>query len=483
MLDNNHTELLNKNVKYILLFLAIIFFTLFSLILPIKEKYYLLIIISMVWLVTSYYIISKKNVISAYMIFLYSYYLYGLSAPISKIFFKLEFPRYSFNTFTLEKFGNVYAVGLIGIIVSATYIVNSYKIRSLINFDIEINIIRRVFNKNTYLPILLAFTASSFYIYSINSIGSINTIVLSKGTFYGMYGDLYFSFLNTPLSYAAIIIYIFTGDNSKKISLRGLLLILSFAPMIMIYTITGERSSILSLIIVWLICKYYYSGIKLHPRILFFTIILTIIFSFMLSVRSWLPAYVFGMEESKKLEISNIIKYINPAESEFHCGAGNFSTYIMKPQKMDNAITYFQIPINILPRWVLPFSKPTEISRRFNQIYHPDLEQKNIGVGFSSWVEGYMNGQEVGVFFHFLLIGLLTLLLDYSRRSSNNIVLIFLSISTVPLLVKLNRASFANLSSSIFENFVVWMLLLFIVLIINRSIIYKNSIIQTKKLY
>ena len=217
----------------------------------------------------------------------------------------------------------------------------------------------------------------------------------------------------------------------------------------------GERSTLLGLILVWFFSYTTFNKWRIKTKYILPFILLVLSLTFVYSARSWLPGYVLGLTEWRGVQAENFTNNLNPANAEFHAGSGNFLTYINDPGVFKEEFTYIDSVLHIIPRWALPFEKETEISIKFNRTYHEDLEVRNIRVGFSSWVEGYLNGKHFGVFLYFMFITFIALSLDRLRFNSTNLIFSFIPIAIAPLFIKSNRSSLAFLFGYSFEYFVV----------------------------
>lgn len=439
----------SKSLTYMFLILSAVFFLALSFIFPIQIKYILLTIGSLIFLFGVYIYRLGKRVDSLFLIFAFFYLLYGLSAPLSYLFFDIYFSRYPFSEGTLRKFGEVYAIGLLGIILSI--LITDFFFKPNIR-DPEINKGSYIYiTSRHYLPYIFAIFAS---ILTLQDLAFANTEdIVKKGAYAHSQGDAYFSFFALPTACFSVYLFCASRSLTNKGSLPIFLICLS--PIILQNLAFGERSALLSILVVWFFSYTSFNKWRIKFKYLVPLILLVFSLTFAYSARSWLPGYLFGLTDWRGVKGETFTNNLNPANSEFHSGSGNFLTYINDPGVFKEEFTYIDSVLHIVPRWALPFEKETEISIKFNRTYHDELEARNVRVGFSSWVEGYLNGKSFGVFLYFLFITFIALSLDRLRFNSTNLIFSFIPIVLAPLFIKFNRSSLASFFGYSFENIVV----------------------------
>lgn len=466
------------SLSFLVLSLLLLVGVTFSFYLDLKAQYLALLALTLFTLKVTVSYVSRGRWDSLFVILIVTYGLYGLSAPISVIFFDLNFPRYEFNKNILGQFGVVYGVGIASILITGVashFIAGKNDYTPAAAADIKESKLKTIIEQTPALSYIIASLATTSYLLSTISAGILTSFVVSKGYFAAIQGDQYFSFFTTPL----VAISIFCFFCRRRATGRGslALLVLFISPILLIYILNGERSGLLGIAVVFALSISQYSFQLFNKKVILLAFLLVMLLNTIYSTRGWMPSYLAGMGPWKGVQSEYFFRNLNPANSEFHTGSGNFTTFISDPEAFEQpaivgiGVSYLTAPINIFPRWGLPFEKPTELSIIFNQAYHPDLESQNIRVGFSSWVEGYSNGGHVGVFMHFIVCFSLALILDRLRFTRSSIFYKFLPIGLAALSIKFHRTSLATIFGYTFETIVVWVFVCWVLLALNFTTI------------
>lgn len=424
--------------------------------------------------------ISEGDKINLFILYIFLYGIYGLSAPFSALQGWSDFPRYNFNRDFHESFILIYSIGLIGII-TASFLLKFIHPRIYRHVNkADGALISSVFYfsiSNQILMHILLFVANLIFFVNLSFTGLLLKIAsTSKGLIAAEIGDQYLTFLPGPLVTVSIFLFI-----SRRLVLgKGniLIFLLFLTPIISFYMVTGERSNLISFIIVSFATYSFWRKNWIKWKIILFSISSFLILTILYSTRSWLLIYVSGRGPWKEMKSEQFWKNLNPANSEFHTASGNLSNFLKEPSSLQPPTmfgidtTYFTALFNIFPRWLSPVDKPVELSVIYNRTYHPDLEMINIRVGFSSWIEAIINGGLAGVFLHFFILTIILMLIDQYKFRISNFFIFFIPIGLLPIMIKFHRTSLATTIGYIFEFIVAWII---IFIILNIFFFLRNS--------
>lgn len=402
---------------------------------------------------------EKEQLFSLTLFFWLFSSLYGLSVPISLIFGGEIDSTFLFGNLTqnINPFLVAYSLACIGFLLGQINSGNSNSdnIKADKTEVIDLKILARG-------AMLAAFLASIFELINLFRIGGLEMLFAGKGTYQSLVGDL---FITLPSSKMYSICGIFLGillaycktkDYNQKAGKYILASILLLSSFLLCKILLGMRGALVS---IFLTGMASYTAIiplkKISLKILLWLVIIYLFLVFLVTNRGIVsllltnPDYFFSVA----FDLDRLSSNFNPGNSEFGAAFGNFCVFFEKyGNEFDKqyGITYLQGLAIPIPSFLYPGEKPIQITYAFRDEFFSSWASRSriASTGFSSILEGYINGGFIGVLLIYFIWGKLLRIADYIRLKHTSILGILLSSILADSCMVFSRSAFGDVFSS-----------------------------------
>lgn len=331
--------------------------------------------------------------------------------------------------------------------------------------------------------ILSAFFASLFEAINLYRIGGINMLFIGKGAYQSVVGDL---FITLPSSLMYSICGIFTGmvlayykshNFHAKDKKYFFMIILLLVPFLFCKILLGMRGALVS---IFLTGMASYTAIiplkKISWKLLLWTLLIYLFLVFLVTNRGIVSLLLTNPDDffSQAFDLKRLSSNFNPGNSEFGAAFGNFCVFFEKyGTEFDKqfGITYLQGLATPIPSFLYPGDKPVQITYVFRDEFFSSWAQRSriASTGFSSILEGYINGGFVGVLLVYLVWGKLLRVADYIRLKHTNTLGIILSSILADSCMVFSREAFGDILSSYLWEAIYALVIYFLVYFIRIS--------------
>lgn len=222
-------------------------------------------------------------------------------------------------------------------------------------------------------------------------------------------------------------------------------------PIILSLIILGERTTLLSIIIILLIGYLFLNPVKtIELKWIVFIFLIYLAMAFLYGTRSYLGEVLstgnLSMLFAVIMEPTFWPRILNPASNDFCCVFGNFNTYILSgTSDIRLGETYMRDIADTIPRFVWP-DKPQTTWVDFRDTFFPEYAQLGVtgGTGYSSVLEAYVNFGTIGVLIVYLLLGLVMGCLEIARQRSKSLMFSLFYLLMLPVAMLFHRTSMGN---------------------------------------
>lgn len=420
---------------------------------------------------------EKQQLFSLTLFFWLFSALYGLSVPVSIALGGEIDDTFFFGNLTqnINPFLIAYSLSCIGFLLGQiNFGRNDYQ-------DIKVN--SNIFNFDILArgAMLSAFFASLFETINLYRIGGINMLFIGKGTYQSVVGDL---FITLPSSLMYSICGIFTGMVLAYCKLHNLkarkyffIIILLLVPFLFCKILLGMRGALVS---IFLTGMAGYTAIiplkKISWKLLLWTLLIYLFLVFLVTNRGIVSLLLTNPGDffSKAFDLERLSSNFNPGNSEFGSAFGNFCVFFEKyGTEFDKqfGMTYLQGLAIPIPSFFYPGDKPIQITYIFRDEFFSSWAQRSriASTGFSSILEGYINGGFVGVLLVYFIWGKLLRVADYIRLKHTNTLGIILSSILADSCMVFSRAAFGDILSSYLWEAIYALFIYFLVYFIRIS--------------
>lgn len=407
---------------------------------------------------------EKKQLFSLTLFFWIFSALYGLSVPVSIVLGGEIDDTFSFGNLTqnVNPFLVAYSLACMGFLLGQiNWGRNDYQ-------DIKVN--SNIFNCEILArgAILSAFFASLFEIINLYRVGGINMLFIGKGAYQSVVGDL---FLTLPSSSMYSICGIFIGMALAYCKLHDLhakarrylfIIILLLVPFLFCKILLGMRGALVSIVLMGIAS---YTAIiplkKISWKLLLWILLIYLFLVFLYTNRGIVSLLLTNPDDffSNAFDLERLSSNFNPGNSEFGAAFGNFCVFFEKyGTEFDKlfGLTYLQGLAIPIPSFLYPGDKPVQITYAFRDEFFSSWAQRSriASTGFSSILEGYINGGFVGVLLVYFIWGKFLRLADYIRLKHTSTLGIILSSILADSCMVFSRTTFGDtLGSYLWEAF------------------------------
>ena len=382
------------------------------------------------------------------IIFLAFSAIYSLSGPISILYGGWVYDFYP-TPYLVDEFLLHYSLAIIGLAMGLIFVASTTRSSN------DAAMLTPAWNTEVLVLLSYAFAAAASLAEIVNflRVGGLETLYLGKAVYQSAVSELpgtLPSFLIILLSTALLGLSLSTPNMKKKIWIRRLALWLIYSfPLVLSLVILGERSYLLSLIVVLTIGCLFFRPIKgIKFKWITFGILIYSAMAFLYGIRAYLGHVLItgdlNILWARISESSFWPTILNPASNDFGCVFGNFNTYIIsEASDFRWGETYLRDMMVVIPRLIWP-DKPQTIGFDFRDSYFPEWAQLGVGGGtaYSSILEAYVNFGTIGVPLVYLLLALSMGYLERIRSRSIFHAIFYLTI--LPAAITFHRSDFQN---------------------------------------
>lgn len=401
----------------------------------------------------------QKQLFSLTLVFWGFSALYALSVPLAIIFGEETDPTFIGGNLTrnVNPFLFAYALSCLGFILGQI----NYKANKCYETNIKVNNFDYTFNVNLLKrgAIISAFLASLFETINLFRIGGTEMLFMGKGVYQSNVGDL---FLTLPSHNMYSICGIFLGillayskltNYKEKNNICLMICILFLVPFLTCKILLGMRGTLISAVLTGIASYTVFVPIKKFSWKLFLWGILIYVFLvFLYTNRGIVSLLVSNPTDffSMAFDLERLEANFNPGNSEFGAAFGNFCVYFERYGTDFSkylGLTYIQGLAVPIPSFLYPGDKPLQITYAFRDEFFASwaLRSRIASTGFSSILEGYINGGFLGIFVIYLVWGKLLKLADNVRLKKTSIIGILLSSILVDTCMEFSRTAFGGI--------------------------------------
>jgi oligosaccharide repeat unit polymerase len=309
----------------------------------------------------------------------------------------------------------------------------------------------------------LILTGSLFELINIIRVGGITALFSGKAVFQSLSAGLTLTLPSTEImiiGFSLVAIYLGVIHAKKYrdryVKLRIGVFLLFSAPYILIKTILGQRSVLLTLLICFIIGFYYFKPIKkLKPKLVAVLLIAYVFLAFVFANRGIVSLIQDNPKQfiETAFQKERVVEALNPGVNEFGAAFGNYSEFYIKTGNDFGSrlgSTYIKGLVVPIPSFVYPGSKPKQITYEFrDELFASEASRGAIaGTGFSSILEAYMNFRYIGVILVYFAIGYLLQKIEHVLRYKS-IFFILLYTASISQTMSFHRSAFGTIYSNI----------------------------------
>lgn len=480
-------------MKKILLVIALIFNSLAIYFYDLNSfhlnKYILILLVTLNFLCAFIFIkILVGNINNLTMIFIIFWYPY-LLFPI------LDFTR---PLFEVDLFIHLNNVGLIFVCLGflITFRKNNKKVnKELILFG-ALKQKNLAFKKYGLLILVISLCMEMI---NFLRIGGFEVFRKGKATYISQIGELTLSLPFFDFFVIGLTLFCLPSINKieyPKANLRNLnVIFLGIVILTCIYfSMISFRTQMLTIFVIIIVAKTYYIEIKtIKFRLVLVAFLLFITLSFIGQNRSLLAQ--MNSTNYSKLIPELTLSFFEDQETnsykknEFNSAADNFDRFIQNPNLLKNEYYFGENFINgvfyFIPRYLYPGGKPEQITTVYRDKYVPERAKygNDSTTGFSTIVEGYINGNAFGVALYYMMFGLILGWIESLRRKTSSLYFHVFYISLIPVLFTISRRAFAIIYSGTIISVVYLFALLLLIYIYSYKDIRSKKTINKKEVF
>jgi oligosaccharide repeat unit polymerase len=376
--------------------------------------------------------------------------LYSLSGPIAARYGD-GIPEFYPTPYLFDEFFLHYSLAVIGLTLGLMFVA------ALKSPGISVTRLAPAWNSKTLLKLSYAFavTASFGEIVNFIRVGGFTAIYAGKAAYHSAVSELPGTLPSTLiilLSIALLALSLSVSNMSRKRWARSVIMwIISSLPLILSLLVIGDRATLLSIIVIFIVGHIFFSPIKrIEVKWVAFGVFIYFMMAFLYGVRSHF-GLILTTGELKILmtlisEPTFWINILNPASNDFHCAFGNFNTYILSgTSDLRLGESYLKGLTMPIPRFIWP-DKPQSIGYDFRDTFFPDWAQQGISAGtaYSSLLEAYLNFGTIGVLIVYLLLGIFMGYLERTRFQSRSLMFAVFYLILLPVAMTFHRIDLGN---------------------------------------
>ena len=387
-------------------------------------------------------IFTLKSIMNGYsniIVFFYIFHvLYGISGSIAELYGE-GMPEIFGQTYDFGAFFIAHAIATIALLIGVMIL------NKKTDTGHQFKCIKEVyFNKKYYLicSLVFALITSISEIINLFRVGGISTLLQGKAYYQAAISTISLSIPSHAIASVAIAIfslYIFSiYKEEKRIKIKDILLfIILIIPYMAITILLGQRGKLLEyLMIVFLVYTYISPLTKIKAKFIFLVLIAYILLCFLYANRA-IVQFLFTDPDyfwKEAFSAERLVPALNPGTNEFGAAFGNFNKfYISENKSYLYGSSYIKGLVICIPSFLYIGEKPQQITYEFRDKFFPmEAKRSSIaGTGFSSILEAYWNFGWIGIFFEYLLIGIILAYVENKMRGKNTLcMLIYLFIGT-----------------------------------------------------
>lgn len=400
----------------------------------------------------------QKQLFSLTLVFWLFSALYALAVPVSIVLGEDTDPTFIAGNLAknVNPFLVAYALSCIGFIMGQLQIGQSN--RKCNGKSVKRN--KQSLDVNFLIrgAILSAFLASLFEVINLFRVGGVEMLFVGKAIYQANVGDL---FLTLPSATMYTICGLFCGMliahqkiimQKSKVKTCLFFCILCLCPFVICKMLLGMRGALASAILTGIASYTVLVPIKrISCKILFYIALIYIFMVFLYTNRSIVSLLLSnpGNFISTAFDIERLSSNFNPGNSEFGAAFGNFCVFFEKYGTEFSeyfGLTYLQGFAVPIPSFLYPGEKPLQITYAFRDEFFAAWASRSriASTGFSSILEGYVNGGFLGVFLAYFIWGILLKIADKIRLKKTSVIGIMLSSMLVSTCMDFSRTAFGG---------------------------------------
>jgi oligosaccharide repeat unit polymerase len=365
--------------------------------------------------------------------------LYGLSGPVSALFYGGIAPIFD-RPYKVDLY-------LIGYVYSILGILSSFLIFHVKHKDMSATI-RGKEDIFIFLAIVFAVFASLSELVNIIRIGP-ELLFKGKAEYQSRMADLTLTLPSHIFVFCSAALF---GQalRSKENKIYPVILWLSIlAPYLLVLLVLGRRGALLSIIVIFVFSYFYYKAMRNVGLTKTFFLIVAFLFMGMLyglraNIGDIIENNRYGDVIETLVSSSFWIKSLSLGKGEFGSAFGNFNTYqLYGDHEMEYGLTYLLGFTEVVPRFIWP-DKPKITLYKFRDEFFPyEADRGSIAsTGYSSILEAYLNFGWVGIFLMYTLYGSILIYMENKRTTMGPFYSVFY-LSFIPYFISFSRNSFS----------------------------------------
>ncbi len=403
------------------------------------------------------------NYISIAFIFSAFHVIYGLSGPISVVWFNGLTSTYGteYNIFPyMIAYSLVSIFYYIGFYICHIFYVKKGK-KNIEYEDIKTDNISTIDKYRKYflfaaecgLAITLLFELINFV-----RVGGFPTVLRGKAIYQAAVDELKYTLPSSEIfqvSISSLCVYLFISLKKRiKISKKTLVfLFIIMIPYFVLLLFLGKRGNILTFIMMIVLVFFQYKPMnRISKKFILWIILLYFVLGSMFAVRNYTSLIFkdFGEFTTKVFDKNNLISAFNPGQNEFGCTFGNFNKlYLADDYEFLYGSSYIKGITHFIPSYFYPGEKPQLLMYQFRDKYFPFKAQISsiAGTAFSSILETYWNFGYFGSLIY-CIYGFIIGYLEFFMKKKSMFKFMYY-ISFIPYIYEFHRSDFGHISFGI----------------------------------
>lgn len=391
------------------------------------------------------------------LVFLFSLFfvMYCMSAPIS-LLFGFELHGIFGSNLPVGEALSLVSLGLLGLAAGVTAGVGL--VRRYGPLDPQV-----VYSDSTSTLFLrtglvLAAASSAFELINLARAGGFDTLALGKAIYQSVASELTLTLPSIQCLIAAAALFgvglamkASGGAHRKYIVSLILGFFLSGGISLAVALLLGRRGPLAALALVFVLAWSWHKPIRrLSLKVVTIILILYLVMGVLYSNRAQIGYGILKgdleMVVKPMADVSRLGYALNPATNEFGAPFGNLCAYLNRDGESARwGQTYLNGLVLMIPGFLYPGDKPTQITYEFRDKYFPteQLRGSIASTGFAPLVEALMNFRTIGVLLVMMCVGLLVVSAEL-LKSHNSAIAAVLYCLLAPLTQLWNRSSFGD---------------------------------------
>ena len=388
--------------------------------------------------------------------------IYGLTGPITQQWLGGINEIYG-STFEIQDYILAFSLSEIGLMIGYTIYLSRHNAGEALERRKKIADFSLLSILQIVSPILMIL-GLIFQGINIMRLGGVDALFMGKASYQAAESALTFTLpaqIVAELSVASLSLYIgmsrFLKSNVKKLPL--VLFVMALIPYLAVLMILGQRGKILYMAVVFFLGLTSFVPVKMiNRKLLVLVPILYLFLVFIYTNRGIMPLFITDTDTffSMITDSERYAKNLNPGDTEFSCAFGNFNKLIVSNDyELKYGKSYVDGLALLVPSLLYPGDKPQQITYEFRDKYFASEAKRSAiaGTAFSSILESYWNFGYLGIFFTYIIYGIILLYLDFSFAEKTAIKLLFV-IAIAGSMVTFSRSQLGDELSNIFYIFV-----------------------------